>query len=106
MALAMARGKARVAWCGGHADGKLGTVIADIRQRIDDVWSPRGVVVLVDLGGAELNSETAIEMLDVDRRERVRLCTAPIVEGAIMAVAEASVGGDLASVQRAAEDAV
>jgi len=45
----------------------------------------RRVAVLVDLGGAETNSEMAIDMLESGRRERVVVCEAPVVEGAVMA---------------------
>ncbi len=93
-----------LAWCGGNADGGLGTDVAAIRAAIEAAWSEAGVAVLVDLGGAETNTEMAIEMLDDDRRRRVVICTAPIVEGAVMAATEASGGARLASVRKTAED--
>ena len=61
----------KVAYCGGNPDGGLGTDVQKILQAIDDAWSPRGVAILVDLGGAETNSEMAIEMLPEERRGRV-----------------------------------
>ena len=67
---------------------------------IDRAWSEAGVAILVDLGGAETNSEMAIEMLDEKRRGRVVVCNAPIVEGAVMAATEASGGASLDMVQR------
>ena len=57
-----------LAACGGNPDGGLGTDVAAISAAIDAVWSDRGVAVLVDLGGAEMNAEMAIEMLDERRR--------------------------------------
>ena len=39
---------------------------------IERVWSAAGVAILVDLGGAETNSEMAIEMLPEERRGRGR----------------------------------
>ncbi len=95
-----------LAWCGGDPAGGLGTDVAAIRSSIESAWSARGVVVLVDLGGAEMNAEMAIEMLPEDRRGRVKVCNAAIVEGAVMAATEASVGGDLDAVREAAEDAL
>ena len=95
-----------LAWCGGNPDGGLGTDVAAIGAAIDSAWSTRGVVVLVDLGGAEMNAEMAIEMLPEERRGQVRVCNAAIVEGAVMAATEASVGGDLDAVREAAEDAL
>jgi dihydroxyacetone kinase phosphotransfer subunit len=94
----------RVAACGGNPDGGLGTDVGAIMAAIEQVWSPRGVAVLVDLGGAETNSEMAIEMLGEERAGSVVICNAPIVEGAVMAATEAAGGSDLATVQATAED--
>ena len=94
----------KVAHCGGNPEGGLGTDVQRILQAIEQAWSPRGVAILVDLGGAETNSEMAIEMLPEDRRSRVVLCNAPIVEGAIMAATEASGGASLAEVRATAEE--
>ena len=95
-----------LASCGGNPDGGLGTDVAAISAAIDAAWSERGVAVLVDLGGAEMNAEMAIEMLAEDRRVRVAICNAAIVEGAVMAATEASIGSALADVCAAAEEAI
>ncbi|MDR3495079.1 MAG: dihydroxyacetone kinase phosphoryl donor subunit DhaM [Ancalomicrobiaceae bacterium] len=94
-----------LAWTGGNVAGGLGTDVNRILSAIDAAWSDRGVAILVDLGGAETNSEMAIEMLSAGRGDRVVVCNAPIVEGAIMAATEAWGGADLAAVRRAAEEA-
>jgi PTS hybrid protein len=93
-----------VACSGGNAAGGLGTDVASILAAIKKVWSPKGVAVLVDLGGAETNSEMAIEMLPDDWREKVVICNAPIVEGAVMAATEAAGGGTLEQVRATAEE--
>jgi len=93
-----------LAWTGGNPDGGLGTDVASIIEAIGRAWSDAGVAVLVDLGGAETNSEMAIEMLASDRREKVVVCEAPIVEGAVMAATEASGGATLDAVRRTAEE--
>jgi phosphoenolpyruvate---glycerone phosphotransferase subunit DhaM len=93
-----------VAWTGGNPDGGLGTDIAKIVAAIDEAWSPAGVAVLVDLGGAETNAEMAIEMLDPARRKLATVCSAPIVEGAVIAATEASGGSSLETVKRMAEE--
>ena len=92
------------AWTGGNPAGGLGTDAVKIRDAIDRVWSEAGVAVLVDLGGAEMNAEMAVEMLDGDRSARVRICNAPIVEGAVVAATEASGGAGLDAVCAAAEE--
>src|SRR4030095_10903768 len=65
-----------LAWTGGNAEGGLGTDVAAIIAAIDRAWSEAGVVVLVDLGGAETNSEMAIELLPAGRRDKVLVCEA------------------------------
>lgn len=95
-----------VARCGGNSEGGLGTDVGEIKRCIEQVWSDAGVAVLVDLGGAEMNAEMAVEMLAAGQREKIVICNAPIVEGAVMAAAEASAGSDLAAVCEAAEEAL
>ncbi|MGJ4946690.1 dihydroxyacetone kinase phosphoryl donor subunit DhaM [Bradyrhizobium sp. HKCCYLS1011] len=89
---------------GGNADGGLGTDVGAIMGAIDRAWSEAGVAILVDLGGAETNSEMAVEMMPEARRERIVICNAPLVEGAVMAAAEASGGSPLDVVRATAEE--
>lgn len=93
-----------LAWCGGNPAGGLGTNVEAIVAAIDKAWSERGVVVLVDLGGAETNSEMAVELLPGKKSGKVVVCNAPIVEGSVMAAVEASGGSSLEAVRRAAEE--
>ena len=93
-----------LAHCGGNPDGGLGTSVEKIMAAIEAAWSEKGVAILVDLGGAETNSEMAVEMLPVERQSRVVVCNAPIVEGAVMAATEASSGATLEQVRRTAEE--
>lgn len=93
-----------LACTGGNEGGGLGTSAAAILRAIEAAWSEAGVAVLVDLGGAETNSEMAVEMLAPERRGRVVVCNAPIVEGAVVAAAEASGGSTLDAVRQVAEE--
>jgi len=93
-----------LAWTGGNVEGGLGTDVAAIIAAIGRAWSDAGVAVLVDLGGAETNSEMAIEMLGLPRSALVSICNAPLVEGAVIAAAEASGGASLAKVVATAEE--
>ncbi|MCB1494986.1 MAG: PTS-dependent dihydroxyacetone kinase phosphotransferase subunit DhaM [Bauldia sp.] len=93
-----------LAFCGGDPSGGLGTSVETIMQAIDAAWSDSGIAILVDLGGAETNSEMAIEMQPAERRGRIVICNAPVVEGAVMAATEASGGGSLDDVKRTAEE--
>jgi PTS hybrid protein len=93
-----------LAWCGGNPDGGLGTNVESIMKAIDQAWSDKGVAILVDLGGAETNSEMAIELQPEERQGSIVICNAPIVEGAVMAATEASGGATLDEVKRTAEE--
>ena len=93
-----------LAWTGGNPSGGLGTDVGGIMSAIDRAWSEAGVVVLVDLGGAETNSEMAIEMLPDERRGKVLICNAPVVEGAVVAATEAAGGSSVDVVRQTAEE--
>ena len=94
----------QVAHCGGNPAGGLGTDVMAIKSAIESVYSQKGVAILVDLGGAETNSEMAVEMLPAEMGERVVICNAPIVEGAVMAATEAAGGAPLEAVKAPAEE--
>ena len=93
-----------LAWTGGNPSGGLGTDVGQIMAAIDRAWSNAGVVVLVDLGGAETNSEMAIEMLPAERQGKVLICNAPVVEGAVVAATEAAGGSSVDTVRQTAEE--
>ena len=94
----------KLAWCGGDPAGGLGTSVEAIIAAIDNAWTEKGVAILVDLGGAETNSEMAIEIIGEPRSEKIRICNAPVVEGAVMAATEASGGAALGAVVATAEE--
>ncbi|HEV2582928.1 MAG TPA: dihydroxyacetone kinase phosphoryl donor subunit DhaM, partial [Ktedonobacteraceae bacterium] len=99
----MAQGKARIEPAGGAIDGSLGTSADTILAAIQSLDGPDGVLVLLDLGSALLSAEVALEMLNDEQRAHTRLTYAPLVEGAVAAAIEATLGRSLAEVQQAAE---
>lgn len=100
----MVGNEVRVIACGGDPGGGLGTSVLDILNALHEAYTPAGVLVCVDLGGAETNSEMAIEMMEPEQQKNIVICDAAIVEGAIMAATEASSGASLEAVKTAAED--
>ncbi len=86
----VAKGKVNIAAAGGVDEHTLGTNAERIKQAIEEVYSPDGVLVLVDLGSALLSVETAIDMLPDEMKSHVKLSNAPLVEGAYVAVVQAS----------------
>lgn len=101
----VAQSRVPIAAAGGTTDGRLGTDAIAISQAIQSVFSPAGVLVLVDMGSAVLSAETAVSLLEPEMTERVILCQAPLVEGGLMAAVQASIGMSLDDVRQAAESA-
>jgi phosphoenolpyruvate---glycerone phosphotransferase subunit DhaM len=95
----VAGGKVQIADAGGAADGSLGTSVERIQERLRQIVSPDGTLVLVDLGSAVLSVEMAIEALGVGR---VQISDAPLVEGAYLAAIEASAEASLEETAAAA----
>jgi len=98
----MAQGRVVIAAAGGMPDGGLGTSLQRVQAAIAAADSGEGCIILYDLGGARLTAEFAVETLTPEEQARVRICTTPLVEGAVAAAVEASIGGNLASVSQAA----
>jgi phosphocarrier protein FPr len=84
----------------------LGTDPMLILNAIEGVYSDDGVLVLMDLGSAILSAEMAIDMLPEEKRNKVILCEAPIVEGAVAAAVQARIGSPLQQVAAEARGAL
>jgi multiphosphoryl transfer protein len=83
----------------GLDETTFGTDAVQVKQAIEKVDGPDGVVVLMDLGSAVLSAELALDLLDdPTARDRVVLSSAPIVEGLVVAAVAASGGASRAEV--------
>ena len=100
----MARSTTLVA-AGGTDDGGIGTSFDRVGAAIGEADSGAGVALLCDLGSAILTAETALDFLDDEVRERVRIASAPLVEGGVAAAVAAESGASLDEVIAAAESA-
>ncbi len=100
LAAQMAGPAVRIAVAGGlDLPGRpLGTDAVLVTKAVDDVWSDDGVLVLMDLGSAVLSAELALDLLPEERRGRVLLTEAPLVEGAVAAAVAAGLGEPLETV--------
>jgi dihydroxyacetone kinase phosphotransfer subunit len=98
----MAGDAVKIAAAGGGPEGSLGTNAEAIEAAINQVYGDDGVLVLVDLGSAVMSTEVAIESLSAGRQERVLISNAPVVEGAVVAAVESSIGHSLEAVEAAA----
>lgn len=87
---------------GGDPEGGIGTDATAIRETVTATADGDGVVVLVDLGSAVMNTELAIEQATVE----ATIADAPVLEGAVNAtVAATSPKATVESVREAAEEA-
>ncbi len=100
LALQMVPGKVVIEIAAGIDDEQnpFGTDAMQVYRAIESADSGDGVVVLVDVGSAVMSAEMALEFLEEEKRAKIRLCEAPLVEGAIAAAVVAAAGGDIEQV--------
>jgi len=102
----MVRGQVPIFATGGLDEHTLGTNVERIRQTLEMALAQADeVLVLMDLGSAVMGAQMAIEMLAPEVRPRIRLSQAPLVEGAIVAAVEASIGKTAAEIEASAVEA-
>lgn len=89
----------------GHGGYTLGTDAHALVAAICRHWQPDGVLLLADVGSAVISAETAIALLPPEMQPACLISNAPLVEGAVIAALEASLGHSLGRVNAAAEAA-
>jgi dihydroxyacetone kinase phosphotransfer subunit len=82
----MGKGQVRVAAAGGTVEGDLGTSADLIGEAIRQLSGVEAVLALVDMGSAVMSAEMALELAGVP----FKISGAPLVEGALVAVVEAT----------------
>ena len=86
---------------GGTEDGGIGTSFDLIYAAVEELTGAgHQVVLLTDLGSADMTVEAVLEMVDSDQ---VHWCPGPLDEGAVSAAVTAQVGGDIEAVREAAK---
>jgi dihydroxyacetone kinase phosphotransfer subunit len=90
----------------GENREEFGTDAVEISEAIASVYSPDGVLVLMDLGSAVLSAQMAVELLPPEMAEHIRFCSAPLIEGSIAAAVQIGLGGTLDAVCREAKQAL
>jgi dihydroxyacetone kinase phosphotransfer subunit len=83
---------------GGTSDGNLGTDTEEIEAALKQIDKSEGVIVLADLGSAVMSFEMIHESLEPDIQAKIRLANAPLVEGAILATVESSLGKNMTEI--------
>jgi phosphoenolpyruvate-protein phosphotransferase/dihydroxyacetone kinase phosphotransfer subunit len=102
LAQQVARGKISVFATGGLDEDTPGTNPDHVRELLEVAENPGGILVLMDIGSSILGTQMALDDWPPERKARVVLCEAPLVEGAMAAAAQLAAG---ATLQEAAEEA-
>lgn len=90
----------------GDQREEFGTDAVEILEVVQKAYTSDGVLILMDLGSAVLSAEMARDMLDPEMQEKVVICPAPFVEGAISAGVQTGLGAALDSVYQEAVQAL
>jgi dihydroxyacetone kinase phosphotransfer subunit len=90
---------------GGLEDNVIGTDPNRIKLAIEEMTLVDNILVFADLGSAVMSSEMAIELLEENMRNKVRLVDAPIVEGVILATVQATITNDINNIIETAQSA-
>lgn len=108
LATQMTQGKANLAMAAGVDDPEnpIGTDAIAVMGAIEEVCDEQGAVVLMDLGSALLSTEMALELIDDETRDKVKLISAPIVEGTMAASVAAAAGLPIETVIEEAQSAL
>lgn len=101
----MAKG-VRIEAVGGMEDGTLGTDSVAISEAMTSLAMENDIVLtFMDLGSGVISSQMALDLLEDDIKEKVRLMDASLVEGSFAAAVMASAGVELDEIIRQAENA-
>ncbi|NEQ73704.1 MAG: phosphoenolpyruvate--protein phosphotransferase [Okeania sp. SIO2C9] len=87
-------------------ENPFGTDVIKVQEAIESVYSDAGVLVLMDLGSAVMSTEMALEFLSSTQINNVKISTAPLVEGAISAIIQSSLGANIQQVMTEANAAL
>lgn len=88
----------RTVSAGGTDDGRLGTSAPLIMEKIDSCADCSHILIFCDMGSSIMSSETALELVEPEVREKCLMVDAPIVEGSFVAAVQSMVSDDLNAV--------
>jgi dihydroxyacetone kinase phosphotransfer subunit len=91
LALEMAP-EVKIAAVGGTIEGSLGSSYNKIYKALSDIYTEDGVLVLFDLGSSYMTAELVKEALILERKDKIHIVDAALVEGALTAAVQISLG--------------
>lgn len=97
-------GSVAVIAAGGADDGRIGTNTLKIKAAIEALAERDHILIFVDLGSSVLCSEAAIDLVDDALQKKVHIVDAPLVEGVIGGVVQATICNDLEEIIATAKE--
>lgn len=74
----------KIDYWGGTEEGELGSDFEKINEKIINLSSNDDqLIIIFDLGSSMMNAQMALEMLDPEVQDRLRLADLPMVEGCV-----------------------
>ncbi len=102
-------GSVPVIAAGGTGDGRIGTnaiIIQEALESLDDTCDH--ILIYADLGSSIISASTAIDEISEENEElaeKIRLVNAPMIEGALAGVVQATISDDVEEVISVSESA-
>ncbi|MGL4607088.1 MAG: dihydroxyacetone kinase phosphoryl donor subunit DhaM [Eubacteriaceae bacterium] len=97
-------GSVEVIAAGGADGGRIGTNTIKIMNAIEALAEREQILIFVDLGSSVMSSEAAIDLIDDDLQEKVQIVDAPLVEGVIGCVVQATITNNIEEILQAAQE--
>lgn len=92
------QGTTSVCVAAGGIEGRIGTNPLKIQEAIESVKDCSHILVFMDLGSAVLSTSMALELTEDRTRKKVIMIDAPILEGAVAGVIQASITENLTEI--------
>ncbi len=96
-------GSVPVLSAGGADGGRIGTSATRIQEAIESLEDCENILIYADLGSSIMSAETALDLIDDDLAEKVKLVDAPLVEGALAGVVQATISEDVDEIVQMSE---
>lgn len=76
---------------GGTSDGRIGTNPIEIYEALEEMYDGNNILIFGDLGSSIMSAQMAIDMVSDEIRGKTILVDAPLVEGSIASIIQASI---------------
>jgi len=96
--------KSKLIPIGGTEDDRIGTNPLKIKKVIEEIYDGDNIFVFADIGSSIMVTQMVLDMLNEKIREKIILVDAPLAEGTIAAVIQASITNNVNEIIHAVEE--